>query len=93
MEYGTVGETPGAMFQDFTTMLSAPGAPHPHDIAEVVAKLIDTPKGDRPARTVVGASYGADTVNDATEPVQAATVEALGLGHLATGPSVLAKSA
>ena len=92
-EYGTVGEIPGAMFQNFTTMLSAPDAPDPHDIAEAIAKLIDAPKGDRPARTVVGTSYGADTVNDATEPVQAATVEALGLGHLATVPGVLAKSA
>jgi len=92
-EYGTVGEIPDAMFQNFNTMLSAPSAPDLHDITEVIVKLIDTPKGDRPARTVVGASYGADTVNDATEPVQAATVEALGLGHLATIPGVLAKSA
>ncbi len=92
-EYGTVGEIPGAMFQHFTTMFSALGAPDTHDIAKAIAKLIVTPKGERPARTVVGASFGADTVNDATEPVQAATVEALGLGHLATVPSVLAKTA
>ena len=92
-EYGTVGEIPGAMFQHFTTMFSAPGAPDPHDVAKAVAKLIVTPKGDRPARTVVGASYGVDTLNHATEPVQASVVEALGLGHLATVPSVLAKSA
>ena len=92
-EYGAVGEIPDAMFQHFTTMLSGPDAPDPHDIAEAVAKLIVTPKGARPARTVVGASYGADTLNDATEPVQASTVEALGLSHLATLPSGLAKSA
>ena len=92
-EYGTLGEIPGAMFQHFTTMLWAPGAPDPHDIAEAIARLIATPKGDRPARTVVGASYGADTLNDATEPVQASTVEALGLGHLATVPTALQKSA
>ena len=92
-EYGTVGEIPGAMFQHFTTMFSAPGAPDPHDVAKAVAKLIVTPKGDRPARTVVGASYGVDTLNHATEPVQASVVEALGLGHLARVPSVLAKSA
>ena len=92
-EYGTVGEIPGAMFQQFTTMFSGPDAPDPHDVAEAIAKLIATPKGDRPARTVVGTSYGADTLNDATEPVQASTVEALGLGHLATIPSGLAKTA
>ena len=92
-EYGDVGKIPAAMFETFNTMFSGPGAPNPHDIAEAVAKLIVTPKGERPARTVVGASFGADTVNDATEPVQAATVQSLGLGHLATVPSVFAKSA
>ena len=92
-EYSAVGEIPGAMFEQFTTMFSGPEAPDPHDIAEAVARLIATPKGDRPARTVVGASYGADTLNDATEPIQASTVEALGLGHLATVTSALKKSA
>ena len=92
-EYGEVGEIPGAMFQHFTTMFESSDAPNPHDVAEAIAALIDTPKGARPARTVVGASYGADTLNDAAEPVQASTVEALGLGHLATLPSVLLKSA
>ena len=91
-EYGAVGEIPGTMFQQFTDMLSKPEAPDLHDIAEVIARLIDTPKGERPARTVVGASYGADTVNDATEPVQAATVEAFGLGHLATVRGAYANS-
>ena len=92
-EYGAVGEIPGAIFQHLTTILSGPDAPDPHDIAAAIAKLIVTPKGARPVRTVVGASYGADTLNDATAPVQAGTVEALGLGHLATLPSGLAKSA
>ncbi len=92
-DYGTVGEIPGAMFQNFTTLLSAADAPDPHDISEAVAKLIVIPKGARPARTVVGAPYGADAVNNATEPVQASTVEALGLGHLATVQGVLKKSA
>ena len=87
-EYGAVGEIPGAMFQQFTTMFSASDAPNPHDVAEAIATLVITPKGDRPARTVVGASFGADTLNDATAPVQAGVVEALGLSHLAAAPSV-----
>ena len=88
-----MGEIPGAIFQNFATQFAAPGAPDPHDIAETVAKLIDTPKGERPARTVLGASYGADSLNDATHPVQASIVEALGLGHLATVKSALKLSA
>ena len=92
-EYGTLGKIPGAMFEQFSTMFSGPETPDPHDVAEEVATLIATPKGYRPARTVVGASYGADTVNDATEPVQTSTVEAFGLGHLATVTRALKKSA
>ncbi len=88
-EYGDIGEIPKAMFEQFESMFSASDAPNPHDVAEAIATLIVTPKGERPPRTVVGASYGADTLNDATAPVQAGVVEALGLGHLATGPSVV----
>lgn len=80
--YGPVGEIPGAMFEQFTAMLSGPDAPNPHDIAEAIADLIATPKGRRAARTVVGAAYGSDALNEATAPIQAGVVEALGLGHL-----------
>jgi len=81
--YGPVGEIPGAMFKHFITMFQAPDAPNPHDVAEAIAKLVAAPKGSRPARTVVGAAFGSDTVNEQTAPVQAHVVEALGLGHLA----------
>ena len=80
--YGSVGEIPGAMFEQFSAMLSGPDAPNPHDIADAIADLIATPKGQRAARTVVGASFGSDTLNAATAPVQMGVVEALGLGHL-----------
>jgi hypothetical protein len=81
--YGAVGEIPGAMFKHFMTTFQAPDAPNPHDVAEAIARLVAQPKGSRPARTVVGAAFGADTVNAQTAPVQAHVVEALGLGHLA----------
>lgn len=81
-EYGKVGEIPGSMFQNFTAMFEASDAPNPHDIAEAILGLIDAPKGTRPARTVVGTSFGADALNQATAPVQAGVVKALGLNHL-----------
>ena len=81
-EYGAVGEIPGAMFAHFMTLFKAADAPNPHDIAEAIAKLVAQPKGSRPARTVVGAAFGADQVNEQTAPVQAKVIEALGLGHL-----------
>lgn len=82
--YGDIGTIPGKMFESFVAMFQGENAPNPHDVAEAIAKLIATPKGSRPARTVVGQSFGADAVNDATAPVQQGVVDALGLGFLAT---------
>src|SRR5258708_4255782 len=82
--YGATGEIPAKMFANFTEMFSAPDAPNLHDVAEAIAKLVALSKDSRPARTVVGQPFGADTLNGQTAPVQALAVEALGLGYLAT---------
>jgi NAD(P)-dependent dehydrogenase (short-subunit alcohol dehydrogenase family) len=81
--YGAVGEIPGTMFKHFMTTFEAANAPNPHDVAEAIAKLVAQPKGNRSARTVVGAAFGSDVVNEQTAPIQERVVEALGLGHLA----------
>lgn len=81
--YGPVAEIPGAMFKHFTSVFESPDAPNPHDVAEAIVKLIGLPKGTRPARTIVGAAFGSDAVNEQTAPVQANVIETLGLGHLA----------
>nr|WP_294546105.1 SDR family oxidoreductase [uncultured Rhodopila sp.] len=82
--YGEIGAIPGKMFESFMSMFQSENAPDPHDVAAAIVSLIDAPKGSRPARTVVGQSFGADVVNDATAPVQHGAVTALGLGALAT---------
>jgi NADP-dependent 3-hydroxy acid dehydrogenase YdfG len=82
LAYGKTGEIPGAMFQHFTSVFGASYAPQVHDVAVAIAKLVATPSGKRPARTIVGAPFGADVVNDSTAPAQAAAVMALGLGRL-----------
>jgi len=81
--YGAVGEIPDAMLKHFMTVFQSADAPNPHDVAEAVAKLVAQHKGSRPARTVVGAAFGSDTVNEQTAPVQAHVIDAPGLGHLA----------
>jgi len=83
-EYGEIGEIPAAMFGHFMEMFESADAPNPHDIAEAISGLVDTPLGTRPARTVVGTSFGADFLNDTTAPIQAETVKNLGLDHLET---------
>lgn len=81
--YGEIGAIPGKMFETFMGMFAAATAPNPHDVAEAVAKLVATPKGQRPDRVVVGQSFGSDAINAATAPVQRQVVEGLGLGGLA----------
>jgi len=83
-EYGEVGETPSAIVQHLMTLFESSDAPNLHDIASAISELIDNPKGTRPARTVVGTSFGADNLNDATTPVQSGVIKSLGLGHLET---------
>jgi len=82
LAYGPTGEIPGAMFQHFMSLFAAGDAPKPHDVAEAIVKLVAASAGQRPARTVVGAPFGADAVNASTALAQAAVVRGLGLGHL-----------
>jgi NADP-dependent 3-hydroxy acid dehydrogenase YdfG len=82
--YGEIAAIPGKMFETFTAMFQAENAPNPHDVAAAIVSLIDTPKGSRPARKVVGQPFGADAVNDATAPIQKGVVESLGLGAMTT---------
>lgn len=82
--YGDIGAIPGAMFKTFTEMFAAADAPRPHDVAEAIAKLIATPKGQRPARVVVGQAFGSDAINAAVAPVQQQVINSLGLSALAT---------
>lgn len=81
-EYGPTGEIPGAMFAHFTKIFQAPDAPNAHDVAAAIAELVALPNGQRPARIVVGAPFGADAINAQVAPIQAAIIQGLGLGHL-----------
>jgi NAD(P)-dependent dehydrogenase (short-subunit alcohol dehydrogenase family) len=82
--YGEIGAIPGKMFETFMGMFAAANAPNPHDVAVTMAKLVATPKGQRPARTVVGADFGSVAINQQTAPVQTGAIKALGLDYLAT---------
>ena len=80
--YGEIGTIPGKMLETFMGIFAAPNAPNLHDVAEAVAKLVATPKGQRPDRVVVGQAFGSDAVNAAVAPIQRQVVEGLGLGAL-----------
>jgi len=51
--YGDLANAPQRMFEGLQLLFSSPQAPDPQDVADAVKKLIDTPFGQRPARTVV----------------------------------------
>ncbi len=83
-EYGDVAKIPGAMMENFGKMLSGPDAPRSQEIADAISGLIAQPAGTRALRTVVGADFGAKTVNAQTALVQAEVLKGLGLAHLNT---------
>ncbi len=84
--YGEIGAIPAKMLETFKGMLQGENAPNPQDVAEAITRLVEQPKGSRPARTVVGQPFGVDAVNAQTAPIQAQVVEGLGLGQLAAPP-------
>jgi NAD(P)-dependent dehydrogenase (short-subunit alcohol dehydrogenase family) len=83
-DYGDIGNIPAKLFDHFMSVFQSENAPDPQAVSTTVANLIETPKGKRAVRTIVGADFGAQALNDATAPVQQETIEALGLGDLAT---------
>ena len=48
-------------------------------VVDAFAELIATPKGQRPLRRIVGIDFGVQELNDVTEPVRKAGLEAAGL--------------
>ncbi|MEM1096453.1 MAG: SDR family oxidoreductase [Bacteroidota bacterium] len=50
-----------------------------HIVVEIFANLIDMPKGERPIRTIAGLDFGFQALNDASEPIRKAGLEAMGI--------------
>jgi NAD(P)-dependent dehydrogenase (short-subunit alcohol dehydrogenase family) len=82
--YGEIGTIPGKMFETFMGVFAAKNAPNPHDVAEAIAKLVATAKGQRPDRVVVGNAFGTDAINASAAPLQRQALASLGLEGLAT---------
>jgi hypothetical protein len=49
-------------------------------VFHIFEKLINTPAGSRPLRTIVGIDFGFQALNDATEPIRTASLEGMGIG-------------
>jgi NAD(P)-dependent dehydrogenase (short-subunit alcohol dehydrogenase family) len=81
--YGEVRAILGNVAKAFADSVSGENPPNPHEVAEAIARLVDQPGGWRPARVVVGASFGADALNTTAAALQSQLLDGLGLGALA----------
>jgi NAD(P)-dependent dehydrogenase (short-subunit alcohol dehydrogenase family) len=81
-KYGDVAALPGKFVEFLGGVFGGPNAPDPHDTAKAIAKLIETPDGNRPERIVVGLAFGADAANSAIQPIQGQVISGVGLKHL-----------
>lgn len=82
-KYGAVAALPGKFVEFLGGVFSGPNAPDPHDTAKAIAKLVETPDGNRPDRVVIGLAFGADAANSAIEPIQGQVIAGVGFDHLA----------
>ena len=81
-EYGEVAAVPKAFVAFLQGVFGGADAPNPHDVAEALVRLVDTPAGQRPDRVVIGNPFGASDVNTAVKPIQGQLVEGIGMGAL-----------
>ena len=80
--YGDVANLPAGIEQFLHGVFTGADAPDPHDIAQEIAALIETPAGQRPTRVVKGIAFGADKANAAIAPFQAQLISGLGFDSL-----------
>ena len=77
-EYGAVADVPNQI----AAGLESSAAPM-QEVADEVIRLIETPAGSRPMRTLLGPIVGAlQPINDVSAQIQRELLTGLGLGHL-----------
>jgi len=81
--YAHVSEFMNGLVQQISEMFDDPSAPtDPMLVVKAIARLVNMPVGTRPLRTIVGLDFGHQALNDATEPIRKAHLDAMGLGEL-----------
>jgi NAD(P)-dependent dehydrogenase (short-subunit alcohol dehydrogenase family) len=84
-EYGQVADRFRGMSARFMAAMDSPDAGDPQEVAEAVKKLIETPAGQRPLRTIVGpVGEGVTAINRTVDEVHDQLLPAIGLADLAS---------
>ncbi|MDJ0918035.1 MAG: SDR family oxidoreductase [Woeseiaceae bacterium] len=79
-DYGHIGEFFTGFQGTVMELFENEEAPtDPHIVVDVFDRLIDTPKGERPFRTIAGLDFGVQALNDAAEPIRKAGLESMGI--------------
>lgn len=80
------------MSERFYRVFDDPSAPtDPAEVAAAIMRLIDTPAGERPFRTVVGIDFGMEELNRKTEPYYDGVLETYGVPEMrGVGPAASA---
>jgi len=83
--YGELAGRADGMFEGNDRMLTGEDAPDPRDVADAIARLVATPAGERPLRTLVGGPMTqlVEPINRATDGAQAQLLGFTGLSDLA----------
>ena len=79
---GSAPHSADATFDQIMERFKVCDAPDPADLATRLISLIETTKGSRPDRIVVGKSYGADELNSLARDIQATAWAELGVADV-----------
>ncbi len=85
--YGQLGDIRTRFTDIFGKFFAPDQITDTQDVANAIARLVQMPPGERPLRTVCPPDYGAIAINEHTAPLQAAVLEALGMGEMAVRSS------
>lgn len=85
--YGELAKMPEQLWGGMMERLESEEAPDPQEVADAIVRLIETPAGERPLRTVVDPMTGGDaprTINQTTDKIQRRFIGAFGMEELLT---------
>jgi NAD(P)-dependent dehydrogenase (short-subunit alcohol dehydrogenase family) len=80
--YGRISSIREMFTESFRQFFESGQAPNPQEIADAILRLIESPAGKRPLRTVCGPDYGAIAMNRQIAPIQADVLRAPGMGAM-----------
>jgi NAD(P)-dependent dehydrogenase (short-subunit alcohol dehydrogenase family) len=81
-DYGDMAQAPGNALANFEQALAANQQQDPHNVANAIAKVIDTPAGQRPFRTIVdklGMGDHVEAYNDQLKEITTGIYSAFGM--------------